>query len=133
MIVAIADTHATIWYLFSDPRLGRAASAFIDQTIANGDHIGVSAISLAEMVYLIEKGRLPATALNDVHAATADPRAVLKYVSVDENIAMKMADVARKDVPDLPDRVIAATGLLYDVPVLSRDGQIKSSIVRTIW
>lgn len=50
MIVAIADTHATIWYLFSDPRLGRAASAFIDQTIANGDHIGVSAISLAEMV-----------------------------------------------------------------------------------
>lgn len=28
MIVAIADTHAVIWYLFSDPRLGKAASAF---------------------------------------------------------------------------------------------------------
>jgi hypothetical protein len=36
MIVAIADTHATIWYLFSDPRLGSAASAFIDDTIAKG-------------------------------------------------------------------------------------------------
>jgi PIN domain nuclease of toxin-antitoxin system len=59
MIIAIADTHAAIWYLFSDPRLGRAASAFIDAAIANGDHIGVSAISLAEMVYLIEKGRIP--------------------------------------------------------------------------
>ena len=30
MIVAIADTDAVIWYLFSDPRLGKAASAFID-------------------------------------------------------------------------------------------------------
>lgn len=33
MIVAIADTHAAIWYLFSDARLGRAASAFIDPEI----------------------------------------------------------------------------------------------------
>ncbi len=133
MIVAIADTHATIWYLFSDPRLGRAASAFIDATIAKGDHIGVSAISLAEMVYLIEKGRIPATALNDLHSAIADPQAVLKHVPLDENIAIKMAEVPRQDVPDLPDRVIAATGLFYAVPVLSRDSQIRSSVVQTVW
>jgi len=57
MIVAIADTPAIIWYLFSDPRLGKAASTFIDATIAARDHIGVSAISIVEMVYLIEKGR----------------------------------------------------------------------------
>ena len=39
MVVAIADTHTTLWYLFSDPRLGRAASAFIDATVADGNHI----------------------------------------------------------------------------------------------
>ena len=61
MIVAVADTHAVIWYLFSDQRLGKAASAFIDDTIAKGDHIGVSAISLAEMVYLVEKARFRRT------------------------------------------------------------------------
>jgi PIN domain nuclease of toxin-antitoxin system len=55
MIVAIADTHTAIWYLFSDPRLGKAASAFIDDATAKGDHIGVSAISIAEMVYLVER------------------------------------------------------------------------------
>jgi PIN domain nuclease of toxin-antitoxin system len=68
MIVAIADTHATIWYLFSDPRLGTAASTFIDKTIAGGDHIGTSAITIAEMVYLIEKGRIPAGALGGLVA-----------------------------------------------------------------
>lgn len=133
MIVAIADTHATIWYLFSDRRLGRAASVFIDNTAANGDHIGVSAISIAEMVYLLEKGRIPASVLNDLHTAIADPQAVLKHVPLDDRIATKMADVPRQDVPDLPDRVIAATGLLYDIPVLSRDNRIRSSIVQTIW
>jgi hypothetical protein len=35
MIAAIADTHTIIWYLFSDARLGKAASAFIDNTIAS--------------------------------------------------------------------------------------------------
>lgn len=133
MIVAIADTHATVWYLFSDVRLGRAASAFIDDTIAAGDHIGVSAISIAEMVYLIEKGRIPANALNDLHAATADPQAVLRYVPLDENIATKMAEIPRQDIPDLPDRIIAATALFHVVPVLSRDGRIRASTIRTIW
>ena len=50
MLTAIADTHAAIWYLFSDARLGHVASDTIDEAIANGDHIGVSAITLAEIV-----------------------------------------------------------------------------------
>ena len=74
MIVAIADTHAAIWYLFSDPRLGRAASALIDRAIADGDHIGVSAISLSEMVHLVEKQRIPASNLDDLYAELGNPR-----------------------------------------------------------
>jgi PIN domain nuclease of toxin-antitoxin system len=74
MLAGIADTHTAIWYLFSDPRLGRAASEWIETAILNGDHIGISAISLAEMIYLIEKKRIPATALEDVLAAIANPK-----------------------------------------------------------
>jgi hypothetical protein len=47
------------------------------------------------MVYLIEKGRIPASALKDLHAAIADPQAVLKHVPLDENVAIKMAEVPR--------------------------------------
>ncbi len=118
MILAIADTHAAIWYLFSDSRLGTAASAFIDNTMAQGDHIGVSAISLAEMVYLIEKGRIPSTALTDLKIATSNPKAVLRHVPFDQAVAMRMATVSRQDVPDLPDRAIAATALILGVPLL---------------
>jgi PIN domain nuclease of toxin-antitoxin system len=127
MIVAIADTHTTIWYLFSDSRLGKTASDFIDRAIAKGDHIGVSAISIAEMIYLVEKGRIPANAVQALHDATANPKAVLHYVPLDEHIATKMVEIPRQDLPDLPDRVVASTTPFYKVPVLSRDGRIRSS------
>ena len=133
MIAAIADTHAALWYLFSDARLGPSASTFIDATAATGDHIGVSAISIAEMVYLTEKGRIPATALDDLRGAVADPKAVLQYVPLDETIAINMTAIPRDEVPDLPDRIIAATANWYGVPVLTRDGRIQSSNVRAIW
>ncbi len=85
------------------------------------------------MIYLVEKGRIPATALRDLDGATANPKAVLQYGSLDAHVAMKMAEVPRQNLPDLPDRVIAATALFYNVPVLSRDGRIRLSSVKTIW
>ena len=56
MIVAIADTHAIIWYLYEDSRLSKRADEFIEAAYKRGDQIGVSSITLIEMVYLIEKG-----------------------------------------------------------------------------
>lgn len=133
MITAIADTHTANWYLFSDERLGRLASAFIDMTIASGDHIGISAISLAEMVYLIEEKRISVTALDDVLIAITDPKNVLKLVTLDDQIVINMRSIPRQDIPDLPDRIIAATAQLYGIPVLSRDGRIRASTIKTIW
>jgi hypothetical protein len=47
-------------------------------------------------------------------------------VAFDENVAIKMAEVPRQEVPDLSDRIIAATALYYDVPAPSRDNRIAS-------
>lgn len=68
MIAGVADTHTSLWYLFNDGRLSVAAGEFIDQAAAAGSQIVVSAISLAEIVYLIEKNRLPANAYGDCAA-----------------------------------------------------------------
>lgn len=46
---------------------------------------------------------------------------------------MIMKEVSREEIPDLPDRVIAAAALLLRVPVLSRDGRIRSSSVAAIF
>ena len=52
MLRAVADTHAVIWYLYDDPRLSPSARALIEEAAAAGDQVGVSAITLAEMVCL---------------------------------------------------------------------------------
>jgi PIN domain nuclease of toxin-antitoxin system len=127
-------THTVIWYLFSDPRLGADAAAFIEETVTKGDHIAVSAITLAEMIYLIEKGKIQPNTLKDLYSAMADSNSVLQHVAFDETIAMNMKGVSREEVPDLPDRIIVATAFVYHIPVLTRDTNIQNSkAIQSIW
>ncbi len=58
MLVAVADTHALLWYLADDPHLSSTARGFMDSEVAAGNQIGISSITPAEMVYLIEKRRV---------------------------------------------------------------------------
>ncbi len=44
-----------------------------------------------------------------------------------------MTRVMRAEVPDLPDRIIAATALHLEVPVISRDRKIQASSLETVW
>lgn len=133
MIAAIADTHTAIWHLFNDARLSLAAGGLIDRAAAEGQQIGVSAISLAEVVYLTEKGRLPAGAYEDLKNALADPEHVLTVIPVSIEIVETMPRVMQEAVPDMPDRIVAATGLYFGVPVISRDGRIRASNVQSAW
>ena len=133
MIAAVADTHTALWYLFNDARLSVAAGDFIDQAAAAGSQTVVSSISLAEIVYLIEKNRLPANAYTDLKAALDDPDHVFKEAPFTVEIVDAMRQVPRADVPDMPDRIVAATAVYFGVPVISRDGRIRASNVHTVW
>ena len=48
-------------------------------------------------------------------------------------IVEAMLKVPRAEVPEMPDDIIAATGIHFGVPVISRDGLIRASSVNTIW
>src|SRR5438067_1088405 len=133
MIAGVPDTHTALWYLFNDGQLSVAAGDFIDQAAAAGSQMVVSSISLAEIVYLIEKSRLPGKAYTDLKAALDDPDHVFKEAPFTVEIVDAMRQVPRADVPDMPDRIVAATAVYFGVPVLSRDGRIRASNVQTVW
>lgn len=132
-IAAIADTHAVIWSLFGDSRLSAAARAFIAHAAQSGASVGVSGMTLVEIVYLVEKGRIPRDTLERLLRLLSDPDDVLAEIPVDHAIAEAMRQVDRQQVPDLPDRVIAATAVHYQVPLISRDRKIQSAGFETIW
>jgi PIN domain nuclease of toxin-antitoxin system len=132
-IKAVADTHVLIWYIANDPRLSPAATHFMDETEANGDLIGLSSISLVEIVYLIEKGRIDPTTLEKVLKLLDTPNGVLKEVPVNRGVTDALWSVARDQVPDMPDRIIAATAVHLGVPLITADRMILASTVSTIW
>lgn len=133
MIRAVADTHAVIWYLFEDERLSPIAREFMDDAAKNGEQIGISAISLIEIVYLAEKAKInPETFERLIQSIEAD-NAALVEIPVTGKIAKRMREVSHDAVPDMPDRIIAATALELSVPIISRDGKIKASGLKTIW
>lgn len=133
MAAVLADTHAILWYLTADPRISGAAIAALDNATASGDPIFVSAITMVEIQYLVEKGRLSADAQRIVEAAMDDVRNPVRLTPVDRVVVGTLGQVSRDEVPDMPDRIIAATALVLNVPLLSRDRKIRASAVQTIW
>jgi PIN domain nuclease of toxin-antitoxin system len=133
VLAAVADTHAVIWYLFDDRRLTAPARGVIEQATAAGDTIGMSSLTIVEIIYLIERGRIPAEALPRLEARLASGSSVLVVLPLDHATASAVARVDRTHVPELPDRLIAATAIRYGVPLLTRDARIQSSAVPTIW
>jgi PIN domain nuclease of toxin-antitoxin system len=133
MLSAIADTHAIIWYLDNDARLSARAAATFAQAATSGDTIGIASITFVEMVYLSEKGRISAASLQKLYDALLLPQPLFVEMVLDRAIARALATVARDAIPDMPDRIIAATAVHHSVPLISHDGKIQTSAVATIW
>lgn len=132
-IRAVADTHAVIWYVFADDRISLNARTIMRDTAKADDQIGISSVSFVEIVYLIEKGRIDPHTLDRILQALDHPQSLFVEIPVDRRISESMRRVDRAQVPDLPDRIIAATAVHLGVPLISRDGKIRASSVATIW
>jgi PIN domain nuclease of toxin-antitoxin system len=133
MIHAIADTHTFIWHLFDSSRLSQPATRTFDVALNKGLMIGLSAVSIVEIVYLIEKGRIPGDALPLLNEKLKPLQQLFEVIPVTQGIAEDVRQIPYLQVPDMPDRIIAATALHYHVPLISHDGKIRMSPIQTIW
>jgi PIN domain nuclease of toxin-antitoxin system len=52
---------------------------------------------------------------------------------IDREVADAVALIPRSVVPDMPDRIIAATALHLNLPLVTADHKIQASQVQTIW
>lgn len=133
MISGVADTHAVLWYLLQSNKLSTKTHQFIEAALQKGEPIGISSISLFEIVYLVEKGRIPAVAFTNLVNQLDDFRSGFMEIVPNILVARAMSRIDVLKIPDFPDRIIAATALHYAVPLLSRDRKITVSGIETIW
>jgi len=123
----VLDTHAAIWYLSGSPELSLTARAVIETAERDGGTVFISAISLVEVIYLAEKGRLSSVALRRLQEALKDPAGSIVVAPLDVAVAGALQRVPRETVPDMPDRIIAATAVHLDAELVTRDRQLRAA------
>ncbi len=133
MSAVVADTQAVVWYLTEPGRLTPAAVAAMDGATATGTPIWVASITLVELRYLIEKKRLPSKVLETLTMALDAEGSAFELAVLTREVADATAAVDRDKVPDMPDRIIAATSLALGLPLVTSDRQIRASGVAAIW
>jgi PIN domain nuclease of toxin-antitoxin system len=133
MPAVVVDTHTIVWYFSADSRLSANAADALDSATAAGERIHVPSICLVELTCLVEKGRLPIAARDRLIHALDDPTTPCLLASLDSMVADALESVSRVEVPDLPDRIVAATAVDLRVPLISRDRNIRASQVHTLW
>ena len=130
---AVLDTHAAIWYLLDTKNLSEEVFSLIDGAAARGLPTYISAISLVEVVYLVERGRIAADAFERFTREIGQENPAFTVVPVDSLIAAALRRIPRDVVPDMPDRIIAATALCLGLPLVTRDRRLQAAGIETIW
>ncbi|MBI4555965.1 MAG: type II toxin-antitoxin system VapC family toxin [Candidatus Hydrogenedentes bacterium] len=129
----VLDTHALVWLLLDSKLLPPSVTEIVHKTLSAGGRLFISVISAIEIVYLVEKGRLPAVALERLSGAVSDASGELNVVPLDLKLALSVREIPREDVRDMPDRIIAATAFCMKLPFVTRDRAIRASGLETIW
>ena len=134
MSSVVADTHTIIWYLRSPEKLSTDAVTSLDSALTNGESIFISAISLVEMNCLVEKNRIPTSSLEQLLQLIDDPLVNLFVVPLNTPVAKSLTQIPRDIVPEMGDRIIAATSLYLGLPLVTKDHKIRNlSNIQTIW
>ena len=91
-------------------------------------------ISLIEITYLIEKNKFQPALLSRIISRLNNPIAELKPIELTVGIADSLSQIPRSIVPDMPDRIIAATALHLNIPLVTKDHKIQAlTSIQTIW
>lgn len=130
----VADTHTFIWYVQGSPRLSAAARGTLDATTEAKVPILVSAITLVELRYLVEKGTYTEQEFAELVGVLDVEDSSFDVVPVDNEIARAIGRIPREAVTDPFDRMIAATALVLDLPLVTRDGRLRKLLApRAVW
>ena len=134
MSSVVADTHALVWHLLGLPDLSSAGREALRAASTPGHSIFAASVTVVEVIYLTERGRVLPVAYDRLVCVLASPdRWRVRLAPLDLEIAQAVQQIPRDVVPDMPDRIIAATALHLGLPLVTKDARIRSLPLETIW
>jgi PIN domain nuclease of toxin-antitoxin system len=132
--VYVTDAHPIIWALSNDTQLSTGARTIFQEADAGRATIFIPPIVAVEMIYLSDKGRIAAQLVDDLLAKVSVPGRSYRLAEMNAAVIDALRTIPRNLIPDMPDRIIAATARAIGCPLLTRDQMIiASSVVSIIW
>lgn len=137
------DTHGLLWHLQEvsagkklrrrgglSPRARRIFSA-ADRGL---ETILIPSIVLVELVYMSERGRIPSILVAQLLADLATGPENYRMVPLDLDIVTHLRDISVVEVPEMPDRIIAATAKATKSGLVTRDESLaRAAGVSVVW
>lgn len=137
------DTHGLLWHLqeVAAPRSRRAARGLSPRArriFALADEgrevILIPSIVLVEMVYLSERGLVPAALVDRLLSNLDRGPESYRVVPLDVMVVHHLRSIPATSVPEMPDRIIAATAKATGSRLLSRDSALGSATgIEIVW
>ena len=126
----VTDTHALLWYLTDDERLGRKAESTYDRVDAGNAVIVIPTVVLAEAIFITEKHRVDLEFIEILKVIEGS----LNYITYPMDVAVVLKCHDLKAIPELHDRIITATAMLLDAALITKDKKIvESGEVAVVW
>ncbi len=129
----VIDTHVWLWWISNPEKLAINAAQTIDKAIIEGGII-ISSISTWEIALLINKKRLKLSIDIRDWVRKTEALSFVRFVPVDNTIALRSVTMPGDFYPDPADRIITATAMTMGLPLVTRDKKILGyPHVKTIW
>ncbi len=128
----LLDTQIVIWLNQQQEKLSRTASEAISGARIDGVGLAIADISLWEIAMAVSKERITlavplATALDEIAS-------LYNVLPISPKIAELSMQLFKGSNPDPADRLIGATALVHNMPLITSDTRIRQSgEVPCIW
>ncbi len=130
----VTDTQALIWHMMESQKLSQKARRAFHAPEEGRSQILVPSIVLVECVFILARNRIPRNILERVFALTDVANANFSVVPLDLAVAHAARDFGPATVPEMADRIIAATARSLNLPLLTSDPAITGSgLVQVVW
>lgn len=129
----VLDTHVWVWWVSDPVRLSAKAKTAIDRAITEKG-ILLSSISAWEVAVLVKKGRMRLTLGVSDWIAKTEGLPFVRFVPVNNRIAVQSVELPGVFHDDPADRLITATALTMGAALITKDRRIlEYEHVKTVW
>jgi len=122
----VTDTHSLIWFMTENPKLSKEARRILSE-----EHIVIPCIIFFELVYLIEKKKIPVDFDSFLLMVASSKNYRIEPICLP--IIEKSRLIPKEIVVDPWDRLIVATSIHLKFPLITRDESLGKIGLDVIW